>query len=449
MDAETESPSRLRRLAFDRPDWPFDPRRTPFFYGWVIVVAATVGVLCSAPGQTIGVSVFTDDLMVATGLSRVQISLTYLVGTLGGALFLPRAGTIYDRLGARTMTVVTAIAFGSTLLLLSQLDGAIAILRLVLPGERLALPASFLIMAGSFFALRFLGQGVLTITARNMTMKWFEARRGLANGVMGIMSSFGFSSSPVLFDMLIDAWGWKGAWQILGCSILVGLTTIAAIFYRDDPEESGIHADGRQGPAPATNRRTTGRDHTLSEARRTWVFWLILSPMMISSLYGTALPFHVVSIFAEAGLDRDTAITVFLPSAVVAVICNFVGGWLSDRTTLRWHIALFQLGIMLSNIGVLYLHLPWGRYAIMIGSGLMGGMMRLLSTVTWPRYFGRRHLGAVSSFAMAWAIAASAVGPSLFGYSLQFLGSYHPACWASIGLCAIFLVLSPWAREPH
>ncbi|MDA0335908.1 MAG: hypothetical protein O2782_12135 [bacterium] len=69
--------------------------------------------------------------------------------------------------------------------------------------------------------------------------------------------------------------------------------------------------------------------------------------------------------------------------------------------------------------------------------------------MAWPRYFGRRHLGAVSSFAMAWAIAASAVGPSLFGYSLQFLGSYHPACWASIGLCAIFLVLSPWAREPH
>ena len=449
MEAETESPWRLRRLPFDRPEWPFDPRRTPFFYGWVIVVAATLGVLCSAPGQTIGVSVFTDDLMVATGLSRVQISLTYLVGTLGGALFLPRAGAIYDRLGARTMTVVTAIAFGSTLLLLSQLDAAIAALRFILPGELLAIPVSFGVMAVSFFALRFLGQGVLTITARNMTMKWFEARRGLANGVMGIMSSFGFSGAPVLFDLLIDEWGWKGAWQILGFSIIIGLTAIAAIFYRDDPKESGLQADGRQGPAPASDRRTTGRDHTLSEARNTLAFWLILLPMMVSSLYGTALPFHVVSIFAEAGLDRDTAITVFLPAAGVAVLCNFIGGWLSDRTTLRWHLALFQVGIILSNIGVLNLHLPWGRYAIIVGSGLMGGMMRLLSTVTWPRYFGSRHLGAVSSFAMAWAIAASAVGPSTFGYTLQLFGSYHPACWACIGLCAVFLALSPWAREPE
>jgi len=264
MEAETESPWRLRRLPFDRPEWSFDPRRTPFFYGWVIVVAAPLGVLCSAPGQTIGVSVFTDDLMVATGLSRVQISLTYLVGTLGGALFLPRAGEIYDRLGARTMTVVTAIAFGSTLLLLSQLDAAIAALRFILPGELLAIPVSLGVMAVSFFALRFLGQGVLTITARNMTMKWFEARRGLANGVMGIMSSFGFSGAPVLFDLLIDELGWKGAWQILSLSIIIGLTAIAAIFYRDDPKESGLQADGRQGPAPASDRRTTGRDHTLS-----------------------------------------------------------------------------------------------------------------------------------------------------------------------------------------
>ncbi len=447
MELEPESPFRLRRLSFDRPEWPFDPRRVPFFYGWVIVVAATLGVLCSAPGQTIGVAVFTDDLMVATGLSRVQISLTYLVGTLGGALFLPRAGTIYDRLGARTMTVVTGVLFGSTLLLLSQLGRAIMALRFVLRADLLAIPISFVVMGASFFALRFLGQGVLTIAARNMTMKWFETRRGLANGVMGLMSSFGFSGAPVLFDLLIDEWGWKATWQILGFSILVGLPAIAAIFYRDDPEESGMQADGRAAPS-APNVRATGRDHTLAQARGTLAFWLILLPMMVSSLYGTALPFHVVSIFAEAGLERDAAISVFLPAAVVAVLCNFVGGWLSDRTTLRWHLALFQVGIILSNIGVLNLHLPWGRYCVIVGSGLMGGMMRLLSTVTWPRYFGRRHLGAVSGFAMAWAIAGSAVGPSVFGFSLQFFGSYHPACWASIALCAVFLLLSPWAGEP-
>lgn len=448
MESEPQRRGRLRRLSFDRPNWPFDPRRVPFFYGWVVVVAATVGALCSAPGQTIGVSVFTDDLMAATDLTRVQISLTYLVGTLASALFLPRAGRIYDRLGARTMTVAASIAFGSTLLLLSQLDVAIVALRSVVGATFLGGAVAFGVMGLSFFALRFLGQGVLTIAARNMMVKWFETRRGLANGVMGIMSSFGFSGAPVFFDYLIETFTWQGAWQILGLTILVGLTTVVVVFYRDDPVECGLQPDGGR-PGKTSGRRATGRDHTLSEARRTLAFWLFLLPMGMSGLYGTALPFHVVSIFAQAGLGREAAISVFLPAAVVAVAVNFVGGWISDRSSLRWHLALFQVGMMISNVGVLNLHHGWGRYGIILGSGLMGGMMRLLSTITWPRYFGRRHLGAVSGFAMAWSVAASAIGPTVFGYSLQYTGSYHPACWACIGLLTVLLCLSPLAREPE
>jgi cyanate permease len=205
--------------------------------------------------------------------------------------------------------------------------------------------------------------------------------------------------------------------------------------------------DGRQISNPS-RRRATGSDHTAAQVRATLAFWLIMLPMMVSSIYGTALPFHLVSIFAEAGLGRDSAISVFLPAAGIAVASNFIGGWLSDRTTLRWHLALFLVGIIVSNIGVLHLHLPWGRYGIIVGSGLMGGMMRLLSTLAWPRYFGRRHLGAVSGFSMALGVSASAVGPSLFGLSLESLGSYHPACWTTIVLSMVFLILSPWAREP-
>jgi OFA family oxalate/formate antiporter-like MFS transporter len=439
---------RLTRFSWDRPDWPFDPRRVPLFYGWVIVVAATVGVLCSAPGQTIGVSVFTDDLMAATGLSRGQISLTYLVGTLTSALILPRAGRIYDRLGARTMTVGVAIAFGGTLLVLSQLDRAVDLGRALFSLASLALPVSFALMGASFFALRFLGQGVLTIATRNMTVKWFERRRGLANGVMGVMSSFGFSGAPVLFDALIDHFGWKGAWQILGLGILVGLTLIVLLFYRDDPLECGMQPDGGAHTDTPRARPATGPEHTLSEARATLPFWLILLPMMLASLYGTAFPFHVVSIFAEAGLPRDMAIRIFLPSAFIAVGVNFIGGWLSDHTSLRWHLGLFLVGIWVSSLGVLHLDRPWGWYVVAAGNGTFGGMMRLLSTVTWPRYFGRGHLGAISGFAMAWGVAGSAVGPTVFGYSLQYLDSYHPACWATIALCAVFLCLTPWAREP-
>ena len=60
---------------------PFDPARVPFYYGWVVLVVGTVGILASVPGQTAGVSVFTDDLIETTGLSRLQLANAYLIGT--------------------------------------------------------------------------------------------------------------------------------------------------------------------------------------------------------------------------------------------------------------------------------------------------------------------------------------------------------------------------------
>ena len=50
---------------FWRPDYPFSPARLPFFYGWVVVVATTLGLIASIPGQTMGFSVFADILIEA------------------------------------------------------------------------------------------------------------------------------------------------------------------------------------------------------------------------------------------------------------------------------------------------------------------------------------------------------------------------------------------------
>ena len=44
-------------------DCPFKPRSVPFFYGWVVVAVGSLGVAMSIPGQTLGVSVFTDSLI--------------------------------------------------------------------------------------------------------------------------------------------------------------------------------------------------------------------------------------------------------------------------------------------------------------------------------------------------------------------------------------------------
>jgi len=50
------------------------PCKWPFYYGWMILAAGTVGVVTSAPGQTGGISPFTESLLTALGPSRVDLS---------------------------------------------------------------------------------------------------------------------------------------------------------------------------------------------------------------------------------------------------------------------------------------------------------------------------------------------------------------------------------------
>ncbi|UXP33522.1 hypothetical protein N6H18_06090 [Reichenbachiella agarivorans] len=55
-------------------NWPFHPKKWPFFYGWMIIISGTIGVTMSIPGQTMGVSTFTDSLLDVMGMSRNQLS---------------------------------------------------------------------------------------------------------------------------------------------------------------------------------------------------------------------------------------------------------------------------------------------------------------------------------------------------------------------------------------
>ena len=58
-----------------------NPTKVPFFYGYIVLIIGTLGVWASTPGQTVGVSVFTDPVKDALGLTRNQFSNAYMIGT--------------------------------------------------------------------------------------------------------------------------------------------------------------------------------------------------------------------------------------------------------------------------------------------------------------------------------------------------------------------------------
>ena len=85
---------------------------SPVFFGWIVMLAGSFGMIMTSPGQTYGVSIFIEHFISDLGVSRSQVSTYYAIGTLTGAAALPFVGRRIDRLGPRTMVVIIAILFG-------------------------------------------------------------------------------------------------------------------------------------------------------------------------------------------------------------------------------------------------------------------------------------------------------------------------------------------------
>ncbi|MEE4361900.1 MAG: MFS transporter [Pseudomonadales bacterium] len=429
------------------PRWPFDVRRLPFFYGWVIWVVSLLGFLMSIPGQTMGMAVFTDDFIDAFGLSRTQLSLAYLFGTVASSLFLQRAGRWYDRHGARLVIVGSALLLGATVLAISVLDHLVGLLRHLIPVPDAWLVFPLILLC--YFGVRFAGQGVLTSASRNLLLLWFDRRRGLVSGVRGVFVSLGFSVAPLALSWLIALYGWRGALGVLALVAGFGFAVLALLLVRDSPEACGVLPDGAQPGEPAPAWETP--DLTVAVARRSPVFWIYALGLAAHALFGTAFTFHVVDLFAEAGRSRSEAFGYFLPAAIVSTSVNLLASWVVDGLRLKPFLLLMLVAFMAGTWGTAHLAEDWGYWLLAGGYGVGGGLWGVLSNLAYVRFFGRLHLGEISGLSAAVTVFASAIGPALFALGKDLTGSYRGvilfALLALAGLLAAALRIPQ--REPR
>ncbi|PSN17115.1 MFS transporter [filamentous cyanobacterium CCP5] len=435
-----------------RPDFPIDPKRWPFFYGWVILAASILGVVASIPGQTIGISVFTDHLIRVTGLTRLELSNAYLLGTLTSGLLLPFGGKVLDRRGARLTFVASALGLAATLGYLSVSDFGVRWLIRHLPaaaGTAIAIG----LMGLGFVCLRFTGQGMLTMTSRTTLGKWFERRRGQVSGLESIFVSFGFAAAPLGLSAWIGVMGWRGAWISLGMAIALVVGLLGWLLVRDNPEVCGLRMDG-DSPIATDDQTEAGVSsesfrpigHTRREALATLAFWAISLAFASQSLAITGITFHIVDIGAEAGLSEPQTVAIFLPMAIAATAVGYGIGIACDRTRMRYLITFMMV---FQTLGIFSMaHLATLRWLAILGLGTSGGCFGTLSTVALPRFFGRAHLGAIAGFQMMLVVIASALGPSLLAAFRQYLGSYRLGLYLCCLLPPVVITLMMMTDDP-
>ncbi len=428
-------------------DIPFAPRRWPFFYGWVILVATTIGTLASLPGQTMIVGVFTDHLIAALAIDRVRLSTAYMIGTIGSSLLLPLVGRVVDRFGPRAMSVVASVGLGLALVLLAGSDRIAA----ALPGGPAV--AGMVAAALVFLPLRFFGQGCLTLTARVTLSNWFHYRRGLAVGIAGVFISFGFNSGPVMMHNLVELLTWRGAALALAAAIGIGMAVFSWVFYRDTPEACGLVMDGISDPAWQERMRqrqpSIRHEYTRREALRTPTFWAANFALATQALVVTAVTFHIADLGTELTVPESGAYSIFWPMSFYGITANFVAGWVSDRCALKW-LFLAQCGAQaVGTLGLMSFGDPLGRGLMIAGYGTSLGIFGCLLTVPWPRFYGRLHLGAISALVTSLIVFASAIGPVIFARAAVLSGSYLPVKVAALVLAIVAMAASLLITNPQ
>ncbi|MBI1216541.1 MAG: MFS transporter [Alphaproteobacteria bacterium] len=392
------------------PDFPKMLDERGFYYGWVVLAAGTIGVVMSVPGQTMGVSVYTEHLLKSLDLSRVNLSMAYMFGTLASAFLLPLVGRLLDKVGARVVGVMASSCLALFLAIL-----AASPFMATWVSDTTGMPHRWASLGVAFFCflgIRHFGQGQLTMASRTMMGRWFERRRGLVLGVSGFFVAFGFGAAPLALTGLIVSFHWQASLLVLS-AILLGMAAFAALTFRPSPEHCGLVIDGGAAPEDAVSDDATD-DFTAQQAKRTLVFWVFNAGMVAQAMIVTAVTFNMAHIGALHHMTPEKAFSVFLPVAVISTAADLTGGFLSDRMPMKYLLAVMQAGLALGLFGLQLYGTAAGFCLTALGLGVSGGLFSLLMGAAWPRLFGRTHLGAIIGVTMSWVVAGSALGPWLF-----------------------------------
>lgn len=404
----------------------------PFYYGWLIVAVAALSHFFSGPGQTFSNAIFIDYYIEEFGWTRSTVSGIYSAATLLAGFMLFMVGRLFDRIGARKMAVLVSVLLALACLFNSMVVNAVMLFI-------------------GFFLVRLLGQGSMSLVPNSLVPQWFISKRGRAISIAALGGMIGSALFPLLNVWLIEAFGWRVAWQVLGISILVMFTPLALLIIRNRPEDIGLKPDNGAVLTKVEQEKQLSSDisWTVKEAKKTRTFWLLLFCVAIPALVNTGMTFHLVSIFSEQSLAPETAATVLSLMAIVGFPVTFLAGYLVDKIRVQWMLAVVFAGEILSIFLLKQADILAAAILFGIVWGFMLGIERVTLGVIWPNYFGRQYLGSILGISMAVMVIGSALGPLPFGIFYDYFGRYEEILWTIMIFPLLGIIAALMAKPPR
>lgn len=393
------------------------------YYGYWIVVAGFVTQFVAVGMANYVVGSFLIPMTEEFGWNRAEFTASRSIGQIIFAATGFAIGSHIDRYGGRPFILAGGLLLAASMYYLGSIETL----------------TQWLLVNGLMLTV---GAAMIGNLVVNVTLgKWFVERRGRAIALAGMGISLAGITLPPFATFLVDSFGWRESWRLLGIGAFF-LTIPAALLVRRRPEDYGLHPDGRSQDEVSAGldeeaRKDFERSMTRGQAMRTSSFYLLVVAFGLFQISITVMLTQTIPLMTDAGYSRFIASSMISLASIPAFLSKPFWGVLIDRYSPR---KLAALGAVVTGSSVMlivicvYQQWDWLVYGSFLLMGLGWGGLLPLQEVIWASFFGRRYLGSVRSTAMPFTFGMSAVGPVLVAYYYDLVGNYNLALM-TIAVC--------------
>jgi MFS family permease len=391
--------------------------------------ALNVLALCfalSVLGRGLGESftVFLLPISENFGWDRAQVVSVYSLTALAGGLASPLVGRLFDRSGPRIVYSLGLILLGGAFLTAAY-------------AQKLW---QFQVSLGLCVGLGIACIG--NVPNSILLGRWFGPRLPTAMAVVYSATGAGVLVLLPLSQVLIDHFGWRGAYRIFGCAALVVLLPLLLLPWRR-------FATGSSSVAKSAAADFVDEGWTLLSAMRHHAFWALFSTFFFTSIGMYAIAAQIVAYLVDAGFPPLQAATAWGFSGVVLLFGMLGISWL-DGIIGRRPSVLFSYALSISGILMLWLLQWYPNFWLLTGFvvcfGSMIGSRGPLLTATAMKIFRGEHVGTIYGAIAIGSGLGSAFGSWSGGLIHDLTHSYNQLI--AFSLVAVVLGMIPFLVVP-
>jgi MFS family permease len=392
-------------------------------------MALNVLALCfalSVFGRGLGESftVFLKPISESFGWDRAQVVSVYSLAALAGGLAAPLVGRLFDRSGPRAVYSLGLALLGGAFLVAAHAQ------------QLWQFQLSIGLCVG--IGIAFIGNVPNSI----LLGRWFGPRLPTAMAIVYSATGAGVLILLPVSQVLINRFGWRGAYQIFGAGALFLLLPLLLLPWR-------LFSTGSPHVVKKVDPDIVDEGWTLLGAMRHHAFWALFSTFFFTAIGMYAISPQVVAYLIDAGFPPLQAATAWGFSGVVLLFgmlgISWLDGIIGRRPSVLFSYALSIAGILMLW-GLQWYPNFWMLTGFVVCFGSMIGSRGPLLTATAMKIFRGKRIGTIYGTISIGSGLGSALGSWSGGLIHDWAHSYNPLI--AFALISVLLGMMPFLIVP-